>query len=249
MYLTEPQLFDNVKKQLQYKFNGYTGVFTSLLIVQVIGILLGIGTSGGSHTSYSETLTVIRNTSSNDIVVMFTLFWAFITGILITTTAYRNDAFTFVSNRLSHHLSSILFLLASSVFAGITAILTGSLIKFITLIWTKEAFVETPGLLNTPSDFFIQIGTAVAYMVLFAGIGYAIGSFTQRSMMFVPFLFLAIFSLPLLFISMNISVAEYLIFFYGPEQSFLLFITKVFGTVLLLFVLSIIVTNRKEVRR
>ena len=252
MYLTEPRLFDVVKKQFHYKINGYTGVFTSLLIVQVIGILLGINYES-SGSGFSSTLTVIRQTSSNDNVVAFTIIWAFITGILVTTTAYRNDAFTLVSNRLSHHLSSFLFLLAASGLAGITAVLTGSLIKFITLLRGAEVFIETPGLLSSPMDFFLRIGTSIAYVILFAGLGYTIGSFVQRSTLVIPLIFIGLFLFPFTsFFILGIdssSFFEKFIFFYGDESHFSIFLLKVVGTVILLFVLSALVTNKKEVRK
>ena len=41
MYLTEPRLTEIVRKQVRYKFNAYTGVFTSLVVMQIIGMLLG----------------------------------------------------------------------------------------------------------------------------------------------------------------------------------------------------------------
>ena len=252
MYLTEPRLNDVVKKQLQYKFNSYTGVFTSLLVVQVIGIFLGLGADSNS-SSFGETISIHRKTFSSDIVVMFTLLWAFITGILVTTTAYRNDAFTFVSNRFSHHLSSILFLLLASTFAGITAALSGSLIKFIALLQNSGVFIETPGLLNSPADFFLRIGTSIAYMILFAGLGYTIGSLAQRSMLVVPLVFIGLFIVPFFTFSIAGSDSggffEKVVSFYGSESHFLLFVLKVVFTVIFLFLLSALVTNQKEVRR
>lgn len=258
MYLTEPRLFDVVKKQLHYKFNGYTGIFTSLLIVQVIGILLGIGNEGG-HSSFGENLTIIWNASSNNNVVVLSLLWAFITGILVTTTAYRNDAFTLVSNRFSHHLSSFLFLLIASAFAGFTAALAGSLIKFITLVQHPEVFIETSGFLSSPMNFFLRIGTSIAYIVLFAALGYAIGSFVQRSMLVIPLIFVGLFALPFLaFFGLGIVSDEdsgglgflgKIIMFYGAESHFFLFVVKVICTVIFLFVLSAFITNKKEVRR
>lgn len=256
MYLTEPRLFDVVKKQLHYKFNGYTGVFTSLLIMQVIGILLGIGNESG-YSSLGESFAITWKTSSNDNVVVFSLLWAFITGILVTTTAYRNDAFTFVSNRFSHHLSSFLFLLIASAFAGFTAALAGSLIKFITLFKNEEVFIETSGLLNSPMDFFLRIGTSIAYILLYAGLGYTVGSFVQRSKLVVPLIFVGLFALPfVVFFTLGIegdqtngSFLERLISFYGAERHFSLFLVKVVGTMIVFFILSALALNKKEVRR
>ena len=47
MYLTEPRLIDVVKKQFRFKLNAYTGVFISLIIMQLIGIFLSFESSSG----------------------------------------------------------------------------------------------------------------------------------------------------------------------------------------------------------
>ncbi|MHA6258892.1 hypothetical protein ACXYMX_03145 [Sporosarcina sp. CAU 1771] len=254
MYLTEPRLFDVVKKQLHYKFNGYTGVFTSLLIVQVIAILLGIGTMG-NHSSFGESVTVIGMTSTNDNVVLFTLIWAFITGILVTTTAYRNDAFTLVSNRLSHHLSSSLFLLIVATLAGITAALSGSLLKFIVFFQGAAIYIETPGLLNSPTDFLYRIGTAILYVLLFISLGYLVGSFVQKSKIIIPLLLLGLFTVPFLGLQAQSNhstdssgLFENLIFFYGAESNFLVLGLKVVCTVALFFTISSVALMNREVR-
>lgn len=247
MYLIEPRLSDIVKKQVRYKFNAYTGVFTSLLVMQLIGILLGFGSGG--YSSHSDTLVVDMTTSSNDLTVVLTFLWAISTGVLVTTTAYRNDAFVFVTNRLSHHLSSILFLLAASTIAGILAVLNGSLIKFITISKHGYLFSEYPSIFGSPVDFFIQIGTAILYIVLIAATGYAIGSFVQRSKLFVPIIIILIFVLPFINIRLSGTVfIEKMVTFFGAETSLAIFLLKVVVTVLALFTVSIAVTNNKEVR-
>ncbi|MBE1555773.1 hypothetical protein [Sporosarcina limicola] len=246
MYLTEPRLTDIVKKQFLYKLNAYTGVFSSLLIMQLIGLFFGFNTGGGS--SGSESLTINWRSLSGDMAVIFTLFWAFSTGILITTLAYRNDAFSFVSTRLSHHVSSFLFLLVMSCIAGITAPLASSVIKLISLFQHNAVFIETSGLFASPVDFFIRIATAVIYTILFAGFGYVIGSLIQLSKLVIPFLVIGLFILPLFNIS-GTGFIEYMVIFFGFETSLLIFLVKVLITVLVLFAISVAITNKTEVRK
>ncbi|CAM3139222.1 hypothetical protein FITA111629_05995 [Filibacter tadaridae] len=248
MYLTVPRLTDIVKKQFRYKMNAYTGIFSSLLIMQLIGIFFGVN----SYSSYeaSESLRITDATSTGDTPVVLTLVWAFITGILVTTLAYRNDAFSFVSNRLSHHLSSFLLVLLASVVGGITAVLAGSIGKFIVYAQNSTITIESPGLLDSPFSFFIGIATSILYTILFAGLGYTIGSFVQRSKLVIPLIVIVLIALPALNLSVGgVFFIEKTIAFFGTETSFLIFLMKVVITVVVLFALSVAVTNKTEVRK
>lgn len=249
MYLTEPQLTDIVKKQFFHKLKAYIGVFSSLLVMQLIGIVLGFGTGSGGSSS-GGTLTVNYSFLTGDMPVIFTLLWAFSMGILVTTLAYRNDAFSFVSNRLSHNISSILFLLFASVIAGTLATLAGSIIKFISSFQSNPLFAEASGLFSSPADFFIMILTSVLYTVLFASLGYVVGSFIQRSKFVLPLLIAAIFVIPLLQLNTGgQDLIANIVAFFGTETSLLLFLIKIIVTISILFAISIGVTTKTEVRK
>lgn len=249
MYLTEPRLTDIVKKQFLHKFNAYTGVFNSLLVMQLIGIFFGFGTGGGGSGD-GNTLIIDYSFSTGDMPVIFTLLWAFSMGILVTTLAYRNDAFSLVSNRLSHNISSFLFLLFASVIAGILATLAGSIIKFISSFQSYLFFTDTSGLFSSPTDFFIRILTSVLYTALFASLGYVVGSFIQRSKFVLPLLITAIFAFPLLRLNIGgLDLIAKIVAFFGTETSLLLFLMKIIVTVSILFAISIGVTTKTEVRK
>lgn len=250
MSLTEPRLTDIVLKQFQYKLNAYTGVFSSLIVMQLIGIFLSFNAGGGGGSSNGNSLTFDYSFASGDMPVIFTLIWAFSMGILVTTIAYRNDAFSFVSNRLSHHLSTFLFLLLASCLAGITATLAGSVIKFISLFRDDLLFSETIGLLTSPSDFFMEIATSIVYTILFAGLGYLVGSFIQLSKLVIPLLIGGLFVLPLFGLNVyGTGIIEKMVVFFGTETSFPIFFVKVIATVLVFFIISISITNKMEVRK
>jgi len=249
MYLTEPRFVDIVKKQMLYKFNGYTGVFTSLLVMQLLGIFTSFG-NGGHFSSYGETLEIAQMQLTNDTLVIFTLVWALSIGVLLTTTAYRNDAFTFVSNRFTHHLSSYLFLMIAAIIGGITAALAGSAIKLFALMNYDSVAIETAGLFSSPYDFALRIIASILYTLLFAGIGYAIGSLIQRSKLVIPIILIAVFIGPWFLLGVNLSPnPNQIVSFYGNETSIVLFILKVLVTVVLLFILSVVITNKMEVRK
>ncbi|MFD1929474.1 hypothetical protein ACFSFY_15640 [Sporosarcina siberiensis] len=248
MYLTEPRLADIVKKQIQYKFNGYTGVFTSLLVMQLLGIFTSFG-NGGHFSSYGETLEIAQMQLTNDTLVIFTLVWAVIQGILLTTMAYRNDAFTFVSNRFSHHISSYLFLMIAAIIGGLTAALAGSTIKLFAIMKYDSVAIETAGFFSSPYDFALRVIASIFYTLLFASIGYAIGSLIQRSKLVIPIIFIAVFVGPWFLLGVSGFNINQIALFYGNETSIVLFILKVLVTVVLLFVISVAITNKTEVRK
>ena len=249
MYLTEPRLIDIVKKQFRYKLNAYTGVFTSLIIMQLIGIFISFENS--SSIMGSGSLTVIQRFSSNDVTVGFTLIWALSMGILLTTIAYRNDAFTFVSNRLSHHLASISFLLSIASIGGITASLSGSLIKIITIIQNNSVIIESVGVFDSPYDFCIRILSIYLIHGLICRLRIYVGhSSSEANWLFLSFLS-PFFIVPYWQLSTDDSGGFLLdtVLFYGAETLFLLFLLKVLGTLAVFFAISIAVTNKMEVRK
>ncbi len=112
-----------ILNQYRFKLKAYLGTLTTLIFVQLIAILLSLGGVGGSGAG-NGSISININDYSGDMVTSFTVFWAFITGILITTKSYDEVGYTFVTNRLSNNLANILFLFTASIFAGITAILS-----------------------------------------------------------------------------------------------------------------------------
>lgn len=252
MYLTEPRLIDVVKQQVRYKFNAYTSVFNSLLIMQIIGIIFGFGMTGNIHSLYghSEAVFISRENFTGDMPVFFTLIWAFTTGFILTTRDYRNEAFSFVSTRLSHHLSSFIFIVITSCIAGLTMTFAGSIIKFSTYFRSATVFIEPNDLFNTPVHFLIMIITAILYTILLASIGYVIGSFTQKSKFFIFLIVIGLTVLPMLQFNWNIGLLiNYMVEFFGTETSLFVFLMKVSATVLILFTTSVAVTNKLEVRK
>lgn len=199
---------------------------------------------GGSSERYSINLDIY----SNLLVTIFTILWAFCTAILITTKAYRYDDFTFVTNRLSGNLSNILFLFTTSVIAGLTATMSGYLNRIIALLFFDfDYFIySSVSIKEALSGVFAMI----LYIYVFAALGYLFGVLIQVNKLFA-------FVIPALFFgSMFIGVSKYgissLIVWisdtYAMESSLLLFTLKVIVTVCLLFIGSIALSNRLEVK-
>ncbi|PWA07913.1 hypothetical protein DCC39_15835 [Pueribacillus theae] len=249
MSFVKPSLLTNVRKQYLFKLKAYYSVFTTLIVVQLLAILFSFGgvsmTGGGSNS-----IQVYISYYSADIVVIFTILWAFITSILITTKAYRNDDFMFVANRVSSNLSNILFLLTASLVGGITAMLSRYVLQVIMYYASDVRFVKPSFFFEAPTELLIGIGAASLYILFFSGIGYAIGSVVQLNRAFA-------FILPTVFIGfyilgMNSANGKYgraVYHFIFTETSFLIFFIKMLLLTLLCFAFSIVVSNRLEVRK
>ena len=188
-------------------------------------------------------------TLSNDTNMGLAMVWAFVLGIMLTTRTKQSESFSFVSTRLSNHFSNLLFMLFASLVAGISAVLSGSAIKFFGFLVHGEMVVHSSSIAENPNNLLLQLITAISYVLLLFLIGYLISSLIQANKLFIALFVVAW----ILLTSVNEywDATEYalaIIQFFGAERSALLFILKISGTVLGLFTLSTLVTNRLEVR-
>ena len=231
-----------VKRQYTYKLKAYKGAYSSLMIIQIIGILFSFtsimsgGGSGNSGFNYEFSV------YSADIVVGFTLLWAFITGISITLQHYRCNDFAFVTNRKTSNLSNVLFLLTTAAIGGGTATLIGVAFRLLYSPFTTVDIMSAP---FTISDIFIGIIATVLYCLYFSAIGYLAGMIIQYKKLFK-------YLLPIGFIGLWIGFGEVMfsVFsFFFMETSLLLFFLKIVVTAVLCFVLASVISNRMEVRK
>ncbi|MFZ3578373.1 hypothetical protein [Virgibacillus sp. DJP39] len=252
MSLTEPSMANLVIKQLNYKWKAYTGLFYSLMILQLLAIIfslvVGSGMSGGS--SSSSGINVNIRYFSADTVVAFTILWAFISAILITTKAYREDDFIFVTNRVTANLSNMLFLGIASIIGAVTALLSAYLLKVLMYYVLDHSQIVGIGSGPGLSDFFTGLTATILYVFLFASLGYLVGTIVQLNRILVvviPVLFLGF-----AFFAESVAGAYPLIqitAFYFEESSIIIFSSKIVVTIALVFFCSSLMSNRMEVRR
>jgi len=248
MSLTEVKLPDIVRKQFFYKVKAYLSVFSSLLVVQVISLLLSTNGSrmmGTSHNGFSIDI----NYYTGDISIVLTLIWSFITAIIITTKAYRNDDFVFVSNRVSSHLSNIVFLFFTSVIGGVTAVLAGQSFKVVMHLFLKDGYVM--GTAIPFHELILSLIVSVMYVFLLAALGYFVGMLVQLYRWFS--VLLPTIVIGYMIIGARVGGEPILIVeifkFYAQETVLLLFLIKIILTSCLLFFISSILTNKLEVRQ
>ncbi|MDQ0155693.1 hypothetical protein [Robertmurraya andreesenii] len=246
MSLVTANLMETVKKQYGFKLKANIDAFSSLVGIQLLAILFSLNGSGSSGT-FSETLSLDVTYYSADIVVIFTMIWALVTAITITTKPYRSYDFTFVTNRLSSNLSNMLFLLTASLLGTITAVLSRYLIQVIGYFIMHNQVYLTP---TTFGDIFLGIAAGFLYIFCISAIGYLIGTLVQVNKLFVLLVPGLIIGSIFLDASMQREPSLMGIFqFYLMESSILLFAIKMLLTTAFVFGLSFIILNRMEVRR
>ncbi|MCL6572744.1 MAG: hypothetical protein K6T88_13840 [Bacillus sp. (in: Bacteria)] len=249
MSLTKVSLTEVVKKQYAYKLKAYVQVFMTLVVLQLLAILFsynGVGSMGSSSAS----LEIDVRYYSADIVVSFTMLWGFISAILITTKAYRNDDFFFVTNRLSSNLSNMLFLLTASLIGGVTAMLSTSLMKVIMYYFVGNSYETSANVLAAPVELLVGLLATTLYVLLCCALGYIFGTLVQIHKVFVillPGLYIGVMSLAATNGTSNIVKTGYQFIF--AEPSILLFIVKIIIISGLLFSSSFILSNRMEVKQ
>jgi hypothetical protein len=248
MYLTKVSLWDVVKKQLRFKMKSYRGMFTSLMMLQVIGILFSLGGEGGGGGG-SETFSYDTNYYSGNIILAFMMIWAFISAIVVNTQAYRFDDYSFVANRLSSHLSNILFLGWASVIGGITFVLASQSLKLAILFHKDREFIESQPM--TVLQMTEGLAATILYLFLFTALGYLVGMLVQRNKAFIiilPALFFGSMFLNVFLASESTLVIDIGQIFVS-ETSFLLFMLKVLLASALAYGISIWFSNSLEVRK
>lgn len=246
MSLTTISLIETVKNQYFYKLKANIDSFSSLVGIQILAMLFSFGGVGSSGFGGGDISVNIKHYSS-DMIFTFTMIWAFITAVTITTKPYRNHDFSFVTNRLSSSLSNILFLGSASLLGALTSVLSGNLLQVIaTLYLDEQLYLLSDG----SSHFILGISITFFYLFLISSIGFLVGTLVQVSKLFVvilPGLFIGA-----LFLQASSSKEPALwnfIQFYTMETTVSFFILKSVLTTLALFTIAISVLNRLEVRR
>ncbi|ALC81129.1 hypothetical protein ACFFJQ_10920 [Bacillus capparidis] len=247
MSLANARLAEVVKKQYLYKLKSYSNVFSSLVMVQMIAILMSFGSTSSSGSSTS-TIDLTVNKYSSDVIIAFTLLWGFISAIIITTKAYRYDDFTFVSNRISSHLSNILFLLTASIIGGACGILSGFLQKVL-MYFFDYSIIREYSHLASPSELLLGIIMTTLYVFFFSAFGYVIGYLVQIHKLFIATV--PVFLLGSMFISAEQGNEGWIVRFfeyYFLEPSVFIFFLKIIGTVAILYTITILMSDKLDVR-
>ncbi|NMH74637.1 hypothetical protein HF078_16255 [Bacillus sp. RO2] len=250
MSLNKVTLEQVVRNQFIYKIGAYSGVFISLIVLQLIAIVFSLNGVGNSSWG-SELISYNLHYYSGNIVFVFTMLWVFIVSIIITSKTYRDEDFSFVSNRMSSDLSNILFIVLVSLIGTFTALLSTFLLKVILLFLPRfDLFYYSPISMSMDSFLFFGLVTAFCYIFLCGAAGYFIGTLVRLSSLFkilVPVVIVGYLFIGDMFSEVS-GLATVVEFFYF-ESSLVTFVLKAFFTVVLLFTSAVAIFNRMEVRQ
>lgn len=248
MSLAEANVLVNAKKQYNYKLKANASFFFTLISVQLVAILLSFNGVGSMGTG-SEGISIVVKYISGDMIIIFTILWAFVIGLNLATNAFRLD-FTFVSNRLSSNLSSIYILLTAAVVGGVSATLSGILLRVLVVLLNGSASLGS-GLYIAPLTLLGGIYVTILYVLLLSSFGYFSGILGQRNKaltILIPALVLGTMFAetrssgnPQLFLTM--------VQFFTAERSYLLITLKISLVAALLFGCVILLSEKLEVRR
>ncbi|CEG26518.1 hypothetical protein [Bacillus sp. B-jedd] len=244
MSLTKTSLAEIVKKQYFHKLRANIDAFSALVGIQVLAVLfslLGVSSSGTSGNG----LWINVKYYSADGVIIFTLFWAFVTAITVNTKQNRYHDFTFVTSRVSSGISNILFLATAGLLGSITALLAGNLIKAVLFLSTNQSVYSTR---SGPEDALTGIAVMFFYLLLVSSIGYFISSLTAFSKVFILLIPVLIVGMIMLGEAMNNQFFLNTLEYYVEERNILLFSVKALITACAFYTAGIAVLQRMEVR-
>lgn len=245
MSLNEITLSNVIKKQVKFKVKSYTGIFQSLVVLQLLGILFStIGTASMSESDSFFSMTV--DFYATGPILGMTAFWLFINTLLLTTTAYREDDFTFVTSRLSRLWANIIFLILLSVVGAVSAYLATNVLKLYLFIQNNELVMED--LLSITSLITGLLGL-IGYLVLVSAIAYAIGSIVQRNKVIAILISIGFIMLGTLMLQFQLEeIITQVQRFFTHETNIALFWLKIIITSSALFLLSWSLSRNSEVR-
>lgn len=248
MSLNKVSITNVIKNQVHYKLKAYIGVFTSFVILQLFALLLTMGSTGGGFYSWDG---IEFSYSIYSFVTIFTLtiIWAFVHAIIISSKTSWEKNFPFVGNRLSHDISNFIFLLFMSIVAGILTVLTDFLLRVIIYYFFTNENIYFYHSAITGQELLSALTTVSLYLILFCAIGYLLGTITRLHRM-MPVL------LPAIIVGIFIGMArtqsnlfiQVLEFFYQEEHA-AVFVLKIIVPVLILFLISVLISSRVEVRK
>lgn len=243
MSLKEVRLRSLALKQYAFKVKGYSNLFYGLLIAQILGLLFSLGGLQTNGFGTSELFITVKSYSA-DLMIVFSLIWIMITAATIANKTYKNIEFSLIMHRLSSNLSNIGFLLTSSIFAGITVSLSGVLLRMIGYFMFDHTQTLFKGFLMSPANLLFEMVVTSLCLILFSSVGYLGGTLVELNKSFVIII-------PVLTMGFLRVYGQNLpkIYSYFFDSTLPFFTFKILILSILLFGISVFLSNRMEVRK
>jgi len=239
--------FDIVKTQYLFKLRAHHGMFSTMIVVQIIAVLFSFGNNSvGSGINNVSVNSVIY---SGQMIIVLTIAWAAIMGFRLTIKQSKDLMFTFVTDRKTNHISNVLFIITLSIIGGVSAYLLSFIFKISMYLWKDSTML----LFNeelTLKALLIGLVATVFYTLLLAALAYFVGEIIQLHKVFVVIVPVTI--LGSIVMSENVDNVEWInriVPFVVFENNFLLFLMKCISIIIVLFFFSTFIGLRLEVRK
>jgi len=238
-----------INVQYRYKLRAFSGLFTLLVIYQLIALVLSLG-GVEQYGTGSNNVNINISIFSTNLMLAVTLLWALVIGWLLPGKQYREGDFYFSGNRVSSNLSNILFLITACVVGGLTVMLSNFLLKVVMVLGFHQKWLYEDVAAFGSAEWLKGFAAMILYIILFASLGYGLSSLLKLRNGIRTFVVLFVICLVVglsLFDKFQLFIWFGHVFF--EEASFFIFVWKVLLTTVIAFGLSIVFTNRQEVRR
>src|SRR5690625_7842745 len=98
----QTNFFDAIKTQYHFKLRAHHGMFSTMIIVQIIALFLGYNSVGSGINNVSVNSVVY----SGEAIIILTIACAAIMGFRLTMKQSKNMMFSFVTDRNTNHIFS-----------------------------------------------------------------------------------------------------------------------------------------------
>lgn len=235
-----------IKKQFMFKVRSYSGMIWTLMVLQLLALFFsfnGVGSSGGGFSLIQMNHTIYNA----NFIIVFTFLWMMISAIIVTTKAYQLDDYTFITTRRTSHISNALFLVAAGIYGALTAMLAGHMVRVFFILRTGDGFYTlTPYSLT---EWLTGFAAVFFYLMMFASVGYAIGMLFQMHVYVKVAAICIVFLLSFSGLAGEVLNIRSMFLFYFSESDLIIFMFKTAGTSVLLFALTLLMTDRLEAGR
>lgn len=239
---------DIVLKQYLYKLKGHSGLFYSLIFIQLVITLFSFGQRSGM-SSGSDHLSISIYTYSGDVFLIFSFIWMAVVTSLLGSRAYQSMDSSVITDRTAGNAANIMLIITYALFAGITATLMSIPQRLILAMNLKESEFLYEGLQIVPQELLLGMLVASLYLILLAAVIYFIQMVSNRSKVSGIVLLVVIFAFAFGYVVvLGFNFGKFIRFFTG-ESSLALFFLKTVLTAAIFFGLSILVSKRMEVKR
>lgn len=236
----ETSFSESVKSSFKFKFRTYQGMFITMILIQMIATLFALG-----NNSFQLGEGISGYIYSGDIIIILTIVWAIWMTFMLTGQSAQNIMFTFVTNRYSHHVSNFIFIIVLSAIGGVTAYMLSFIFKIGAYLYNGPDLLLESEPLETIYILSGLVGT-VFYTLLFSMLAYIIGTLVQWHRIFiglVPVIFIALMS------NFSDKITEFIGYLVFYENNLFIFVLNVSVITVILFLLSIFIGRRQEVRK